>query len=127
MKDAINLRGDTQASSVGKHIVLPSSFTNGPRYFMQNYQNAMIICWCAGYPDLIIIFTCNSKWSEISYFLKKIPSQQSFEHPDIIFMGLQNNIRWASSWFKTWENIWKSYSRFVLFLFFSINFLLLIF
>ncbi|CAH9128351.1 unnamed protein product [Cuscuta epithymum] len=38
------LRGDTNPAPVGKHIVLPSSFTGGARYMFQNYQDDMAIC-----------------------------------------------------------------------------------
>lgn len=36
LADAV-MRGDTDPSTTGKRIVLPSSFTGGPRYMMQNY------------------------------------------------------------------------------------------
>ncbi|XVF71905.1 hypothetical protein PTKIN_Ptkin12aG0077500 [Pterospermum kingtungense] len=34
-------RGDRDATSIGKRIILPATFTAGPRYLMQNYQDAM--------------------------------------------------------------------------------------
>uniref|UniRef100_A0A2N9J2K3 ATP-dependent DNA helicase n=1 Tax=Fagus sylvatica TaxID=28930 RepID=A0A2N9J2K3_FAGSY len=71
LKDAI-LRGDTNPITVGKRIILPSSFTGSPRYMVQNYQDAMAICRSAGYPDLFITFTCNPKWPEIALFLESI-------------------------------------------------------
>ena len=37
LKDTV-LRGDTTRASIGKRIVLPSSFTGGPRYMIQNYR-----------------------------------------------------------------------------------------
>ncbi|GKB60042.1 ATP-dependent DNA helicase PIF1-like protein, partial [Tanacetum coccineum] len=37
-------RGDTNAAGLGKRIVLPGTFTGGPRYMMQNYQDAMALC-----------------------------------------------------------------------------------
>ncbi|XP_057760779.1 uncharacterized protein LOC130981179 [Arachis stenosperma] len=42
IKEAV-LSGETTSSSRGKRIVLPSSFTGGPRYMIQNYQDAMAI------------------------------------------------------------------------------------
>ncbi|XP_020090993.1 uncharacterized protein LOC109712000 isoform X3 [Ananas comosus] len=62
------LRGETSASSLGKRTILPSSFTGGARYMIQNYQDAMAICKWAGYPDLLITFTCNPKWPEMTKF-----------------------------------------------------------
>lgn len=66
-KDILNnvRDGNTQASNTGKRILLPSSFTGGSRYMMQNYLDAMAIVRKFGYPDLFITFTCNPKWPEI--------------------------------------------------------------
>lgn len=49
------LRGETQSTSTGKRVVLPSTFVDGSRYMIQNYQDAMAICGWAGYADLFII------------------------------------------------------------------------
>ncbi|XP_057723392.1 uncharacterized protein LOC130939297 [Arachis stenosperma] len=68
IKEAV-LNGETTPSSRGKRIILPSSFTGGPRYMIQNYQDAMAICKTVGYPDLFITFTCNPKWPELEDFL----------------------------------------------------------
>ncbi|GAU37747.1 hypothetical protein TSUD_382400 [Trifolium subterraneum] len=38
-------RGDVDASLVGKRIILPDSFTGGPRYMFNNSQDAMGICY----------------------------------------------------------------------------------
>ncbi|CAH9133153.1 unnamed protein product [Cuscuta epithymum] len=70
LSDAI-LRGETDSRAQGKRVILPSTFTGGARYMIQNYQDAMAICRWAGYPDLFITFTCNPKWSEISRFLEE--------------------------------------------------------
>ncbi|KAF8088667.1 LOW QUALITY PROTEIN: hypothetical protein N665_0532s0030 [Sinapis alba] len=40
--------GDTDASHVGNKVVLPSSFTGGPRYMSEKYQDAMAICHVYG-------------------------------------------------------------------------------
>ncbi|XP_057723585.1 uncharacterized protein LOC130939500 [Arachis stenosperma] len=64
------LRGETTPSSEEKRIILPSSFTRGLRYMIQNYQDAMAICRVVGYPDLFLTFTCNPKWLELEDFLK---------------------------------------------------------
>ncbi len=83
LQDAIN-RGDTNASRTGKPCILPSSFTGGPRYMVQNYQDAMAICRWLGHPDLFITMTCNPKWNEITKFLELIPGQTSDDRPDIV-------------------------------------------
>ena len=74
LNDAV-LRGDINPKSVGKRIILPSSFTGSPRYMAQNYQVAMAICRKVGYPDLFMTFTCNPKWSKITQCLEFIEGQ----------------------------------------------------
>ncbi|KAI9118834.1 hypothetical protein K1719_010279 [Acacia pycnantha] len=51
LSDAVT-RGETDPSSMGRRVILPSSFTGGARYMIQNYQDAMAICAWAGYPDI---------------------------------------------------------------------------
>jgi len=65
------LRGETNPSTAGKRIVLPSRFVGGARYMIHNYQDTMAICAWVGYPDLFITFTCNHKWPELVVYLKK--------------------------------------------------------
>ncbi|XP_016165226.1 uncharacterized protein LOC107607839 [Arachis ipaensis] len=64
------LMGKTTPSSRDKCIILPSYFTGGSRYMIQNYQDAMAICRVVGYLDLFLTFTCNPKWPELEDFLK---------------------------------------------------------
>jgi hypothetical protein len=77
------LRGETDPSSQGKRVILPSSFTGGARYMVQNYQDAMTICKWAGYPDLFITFTCNPKWPEIVRFVESRCLKPE-DRPDIL-------------------------------------------
>ena len=83
LMDAVN-RGDLDCSKVGKSIILPSSHTGGPRYRVQNYQDAMAICKWAGYPDLFLTFTCNPKWPEINNMLHLIGQKDDDNRVDII-------------------------------------------
>ncbi|XP_022003411.1 uncharacterized protein LOC110900859 [Helianthus annuus] len=57
--------GENNASSCGKPILLPSSFTGGSRYMMQKYLDAMAICKSVGYTYLFITVICNPNWPEI--------------------------------------------------------------
>lgn len=75
-------RGATEPSSTGKRII-PSSFTGGPRYMIQNFQDAMAICKHYSYPDLFITITCNPKWPEISRLLNA-RGLDSVDRPDIL-------------------------------------------
>ncbi|GJY09223.1 ATP-dependent DNA helicase PIF1-like protein [Tanacetum coccineum] len=51
----------------------------GPRYMMQNYQDAMAICRTYGNPDMFITFTSNPKWSEISSMIAHVPGQKAHD------------------------------------------------
>ncbi|XP_075475631.1 uncharacterized protein LOC142507875 [Primulina tabacum] len=82
LHDAL-LRGETNPSTQGKRIILPSTFTEGARYMIQNYQDAMAICKWAGYPDLFITFTCNPKWLEIVRFVEERGLKPE-DRPDIV-------------------------------------------
>jgi hypothetical protein len=77
------LRGECDAATTGKRIVLPASFVGGARYMIQNYQDAMSICSWAGYPDLFITFTCNHKWPEVVDFLKAYRLKPE-DRPDLV-------------------------------------------
>lgn len=81
--DAID-HGLSTGDSVGKKYVLPSSFTGGRRYMVQNYQDAMAICRVLGSPDLFVTFTCNSKWQEIYDALLFEPGQVPSDRADMI-------------------------------------------
>jgi len=81
IQDIINV-GDVNAQSVGWRYILLSSFIGGPRYMMQHYQDATVICHAMGPPNFFIIFTCNPSWSEITNEL--LPSQRSEDCLDLI-------------------------------------------
>ncbi|XP_019189228.1 PREDICTED: uncharacterized protein LOC109183615 [Ipomoea nil] len=82
LNDALT-RGELDPTAQGKRIILSSSFTDGARYMIQNYQDAMAICRWVGYPDLFITFTCNPKWPEIQRFLSS-RNLRPEDRPDII-------------------------------------------
>ena len=77
--DAIHT-GDT-SNNIGRRIILPSSFTGGPRQMYQLYQDAMAIVSYFGKPDLFITFTCNPKWPEITEEL--LSYQTAADRPDL--------------------------------------------
>ncbi|KAI9083958.1 hypothetical protein K1719_034216 [Acacia pycnantha] len=81
LADAV-LSGETNGATIGKMIILPSSFTGGARYMLQNYQDAMAICRSEGYPDLFLTFTCTPAWPEIQRFCRK-HSIKPCDRPDI--------------------------------------------
>ncbi|XP_019158039.1 PREDICTED: uncharacterized protein LOC109154766 [Ipomoea nil] len=82
LTDALT-RGELDPSAQGRRIILPSTFTGGARYMVQNYQDAMTICRWIEYPNLFITFTCNPKWPEIVRFLEE-RRLKAEDRPDII-------------------------------------------
>jgi len=49
----------TEGSSRGKRVILPSSFIGGRRYMDQLYFDGMAICSHVGFPNFFVTFTCN--------------------------------------------------------------------
>ena len=80
LRDAI-LDGDVDPSNVGRRIVLPSTFTGGPRYMHERQQDAMTYVRKYGHPDLFITTTTNPNWPEIKDNL--LPGQDPQDRPDI--------------------------------------------
>ncbi|SAM01481.1 hypothetical protein [Absidia glauca] len=68
-------------SQIGKRIVLPSSFSGGPRYMRQVLQDGLAIVRHKGQPSLFITMTCNPAWPEIKQALP--PGQSATDRPDI--------------------------------------------
>lgn len=81
LSDALN-GGDTAVESLGRCVILPSSFVGGPRHMAQCYQDSMAIVRDSGKPCLFITVTCNPKWCEITRELK--PGQKPNDRPDLI-------------------------------------------
>ncbi|XP_061357242.1 uncharacterized protein LOC133301608, partial [Gastrolobium bilobum] len=81
-------RGEDTAVKTGRRIIIPSSFTGGPRYMAENCKDAFAICRWAGYPHLFITITCNPKWPEISRFLKA-RTLNAEDRPDILYRAFK--------------------------------------
>src|SRR5215208_923504 len=73
--------GDS-TTNVGQQIILPSSFTGGPRQMHKLYQDGMAIVRVFGKPDLFITVTCNPNWPEIKEAL--LPGQTAQDRPELI-------------------------------------------
>ena len=58
LQDAI-LDGDGDPRNVGHRVILPSTFTGGPRYMHEHQQDAMTYVRKYGHPDLFITTTTN--------------------------------------------------------------------
>ncbi|KAG6645201.1 hypothetical protein CIPAW_08G106200 [Carya illinoinensis] len=79
--DSISV-GETNASRIGKRIILPSSFIGGPRDMQKRYMEAMTLVQRYGKPDIFLTITCNPNWKEISAELK--PHEETQNRPDLI-------------------------------------------
>ncbi|XP_021992170.2 uncharacterized protein LOC110888986 [Helianthus annuus] len=77
--------GESTSESIGRRVILPATFTGGPRYMIQQYQDAMAVCRWAGAPDLFITMTCNPKWPEITRHINATtPGMTPSDRPDIV-------------------------------------------
>ena len=75
-------RHDLDPESLGRRVVLPSSFLGGDRFIGQCYQDSMAIVRKYGRPSLFITFTANPKWDEITREL--LPGQTAADRPDLV-------------------------------------------
>ncbi|CAG8443187.1 16322_t:CDS:2 [Dentiscutata erythropus] len=80
LQDSYQL-GTPNMSEIGRHIILPSTFIDGPRDMYQRYQDAMALVQTYGKPDLFITITCNPWWNEIKSNL--LPRQTPQDRPDL--------------------------------------------
>ncbi|XP_025647859.1 uncharacterized protein [Arachis hypogaea] len=76
------VRGEANAVSTGQRVILPSSFTGGPRYMFNNCKDAFAICKHFGYPSFFVTMTCNPEWDEIKRLLRGT-GLKAEDRPDI--------------------------------------------
>ena len=81
LHDAI-VSGDGDPRNVGQKVVLPATFTGGPRYMFERQQDAMSYVRMYGRPDLFITMTTNPKWVEITNGLRQ--GKKAHDRPDLI-------------------------------------------
>ncbi|PAA84583.1 hypothetical protein BOX15_Mlig017082g4 [Macrostomum lignano] len=89
LRDAI--AGERNPNEIGQMVILPSSFTGGPRYMHERTQDAMTYVRKYGRPDLFITFTCNSAWNELKSEL--MPGQQSQDRHDLVARVFQLKLK----------------------------------
>ncbi|KAE9540849.1 hypothetical protein AGLY_004094 [Aphis glycines] len=80
LQDALN--SNEPSTEIGQLVILPSSFTGGPRYLHEKTQDAMTYVKNYGKPDLFITVTCNPNWEEIKTNLH--PNAQPQDRYDIV-------------------------------------------
>ncbi|GKF11650.1 DNA helicase [Tanacetum coccineum] len=77
-------RGDNDGSDCGLRLILPQSFTGGPRYMYSHYLDALAICRVHGNPLYFITFTCNVNWPEITNYMAQFPLLTTTDRADIV-------------------------------------------
>lgn len=68
--------------TIGRPIILPSSFIGGPRHMSQLYHDAMALYRHFGQPSFFITMTANDNWPEVQSCLR--PSQTASDRFDIL-------------------------------------------
>ncbi|GKA23608.1 DNA helicase [Tanacetum coccineum] len=81
--DAIS-QGDREGIQAGSMIMLPRTFTGGPRYMYNHYFDALAICRSLGNPQFFITFRCNVKWPEIKRYMSQYPHLTPTDRADIV-------------------------------------------
>ena len=90
--DAVS-RGDHNGSDVGTRIILPSSFTGGPRYMYSHYLDALAICRELGNPQFFITFTCNANWPEIQRYMADFPHLNAADRADVVCRVFEQKLK----------------------------------
>ena len=73
--------GLRKGSEIGKRIVLPATFIDGPRDMQRRYLDAMTLVRSFGKTDFFLTMTCNPNWLEIQHELKSFELAQN--RPDL--------------------------------------------
>ena len=90
LADAV-AKGDTNATDLGRTVILPLSYTNSPRQMFQLYQDAMTIVLKCSNPDWFITFTCNLLWDDITS--EPIIKPKSYRSTDLIVRVFKLRLR----------------------------------
>jgi hypothetical protein len=71
-----------------ERVILPPSYTYGPRYLRRNYLNAVELAIKKGPPHYFLTITCNLFWREIQENLHKKgdygPAETAYDRPDLV-------------------------------------------
>ncbi|POM80136.1 Helitron helicase-like protein [Phytophthora palmivora] len=73
---------EPEAENIGRKVIIPPTFTGGPRYMYQRFLDAMAMVRETGAPNLFITMTCNPNWPEIKENLR--PGEKASDRPDIV-------------------------------------------
>jgi hypothetical protein len=75
------LANDNDANVIGQRVILPATYTGGPRYMFEKQADAMARVRKFGKPALLLTMTTNPEWDEITEHLGT--NQTSKDRPDL--------------------------------------------
>ncbi|GFU06758.1 helitron_like_N domain-containing protein [Trichonephila clavipes] len=105
--EAVRNDNNVTSENLGKLVVLPTSFTGGPRYMHEYAQDGMTYVRHRGTPDLFVTFTCNPSWPEITVEL--LPGQVAADRVDLVARVFQQKIKKMMHVIKErCPSVWKS-------------------
>ncbi|OWZ18061.1 LOW QUALITY PROTEIN: Helitron helicase [Phytophthora megakarya] len=73
---------EPEPSNFGRNVIIPPTFTGGPRFMYEHFSDAMSIVREMVTPNLFIMMTCNPNWLEINEILRR--DEQASDRPDIV-------------------------------------------
>jgi hypothetical protein len=76
------LANDNDANVIGQRVILPATYTGGPRYMFEKQANAMARVRKFGKPALLLTMTTSPAWEEITEHVGT--NQTSQDHPDLV-------------------------------------------
>lgn len=83
MEDAVNRQDDhLDMAHIGRRVILPSSYSGGPRDHYQRFQDSMAIARFFKKIDIFLTLTANANWKEITREL--LPGQTAADRPDLV-------------------------------------------
>jgi len=83
LTDAVATEPDNvDLNNIGQRVILPSSYTGGPRHMNQCYQDSMSLGRRYRKVDMFLTMTMNPYWDEITQELE--PGQTPYDRPDLI-------------------------------------------
>nr|GEY14265.1 DNA helicase [Tanacetum cinerariifolium] len=97
--DAIS-KGDREGYEIGSRIILPTSFTGGPRYMYSHYLDALAICRVLGNPQYFISFTYNVNWPEIKRHMEQYPRLLPEDRADVVVRVFEQKVHDFCKYFR---------------------------
>ena len=79
------------ASTVGRRVILPSSFNGYPRNIFQNFLDAISIVQHFGKPSFFVTNTCNPSWPKIVNNIGV--GETSNFRPDIMVLAFKSKLK----------------------------------